>query len=220
MDEGDHSRPAVKGRSALKREAILDAATKLFLRDGYRSTSMDQIATDAAVSKQTVYKHFADKEQLFRAIVLGVTAKSEAIVGELRSTLRADEVDSATDLHGVLTDLAGRYVDLVLKPDVLSLRRLVIAEAERFPDLARAYYEQAPARAIEVLAGVLRSFAERGLLIIDDADLAAAQFAYLSLGIPLDKAQFTPGEGLDAADRDRIAGGAVRVFLAAYGPPG
>src|SRR6202035_3324291 len=61
------------GRSARKRRAIMQAATALFLRDGYRSTSMDQIAADAAVSKQTVYKQFADKEQLFREIVLEVT---------------------------------------------------------------------------------------------------------------------------------------------------
>ncbi|HEY6478067.1 MAG TPA: helix-turn-helix domain-containing protein, partial [Polyangia bacterium] len=58
---------AETGRSARKRQAIMEAATTLFLRDGYRNTSMDQVAADAAVSKQTVYKQFADKEQLFRA---------------------------------------------------------------------------------------------------------------------------------------------------------
>ena len=68
------------GRSARKRRAIMEAATASFLRDGYRNTSMDQVAADAAVSKQTVYKHFADKQQLFREIVLGVTGNSEAII--------------------------------------------------------------------------------------------------------------------------------------------
>ena len=63
---------AETGRSARKRQAIMEAATALFLRDGYRNTSMDQVAADAAVSKQTVYKQFADKEQLFRDIVLGI----------------------------------------------------------------------------------------------------------------------------------------------------
>ncbi len=77
------------GRSARKRQAIMEAATALFLRDGYRNTSMDQVAADAAVSKQTVYKHFADKEQLFREIVLGVTGNSEAIITGLTSVLRS-----------------------------------------------------------------------------------------------------------------------------------
>ncbi len=102
---------------------------------------------------------------------------------------------------------------------MLSLRRLVIAEAERFPELARAYYEQAPSRAIEVIADAFRAFAGRGLLTVADPELAAAHFAYLTLGFPQDKAQFCPGERLGDADRDRLAGEAVRVFLAAYRSP-
>jgi len=204
------------GRSARKRRAIMEAATALFLRDGYRNTSMDQVAADAAVSKQTVYKHFADKEQLFREIVLGVTGNSEAIITDLTSVLRSSEINSVADLRTVLTDLARRYIDGVLRPNVLSLRRLIIAEAERFPDLARTYFEQAPSRGIDVIAHGLRTYEERGLLDLGDARLAAAQFAYLVLGIPQDRAQFCPQERPSPAERDRLAAGAVRVFLAAY----
>ena len=63
-------------RTARKRRAILDAATTLFLREGYLATSMDQIAAAASVSKQTVYKQFADKQSLFREIVTGTVAGS------------------------------------------------------------------------------------------------------------------------------------------------
>ena len=155
MARRDDEPAAEGGRSARKRLAIMQAATALFLRDGYRSTSMDQIAADAAVSKQTVYKQFADKEQLFREIVLGVTGNSEAIIADLTSVLRDSEINSAADLRTVLTDLARRYIDGVLRPNVLSLRRLIIAEAERFPDLARTYFEQAPSRGIDVIADAL-----------------------------------------------------------------
>ncbi len=209
---------AETGRSARKRRAIMEAATTLFLRDGYRSTSMDQVATDAGVSKQTVYKQFADKEQLFRAIVLGVTGNSEAIITDMTSALRATVVTSHAELRAALTGLACRYIDGVLQPHVLALRRLIIAEAERFPDLARAYFEQAPARAIEVVADLLRAYAERGLLAADDPGLAAAHFAYLTLGIPQDRAQFFPGDRPSPAERDRLASEAVRIFLAAYAP--
>ena len=204
------------GRSARKRRAIMAAATALFLRDGYRNTSMDQVAADAAVSKQTVYKHFADKEQLFREIVLGVTGNSEAIITDLTSVLRNSEIDSLADLRTVLTDLARRYIDGVLRPNVLSLRRLIIAEAERFPDLARTYFEQAPSRGIDVIADALRTYERRGFLDLGDAQLAAAQFAYLVLGIPQDRAQFCPQQRPSPAERDRLAAAAVRVFLAAY----
>jgi TetR/AcrR family transcriptional regulator, mexJK operon transcriptional repressor len=209
---------AETGRSARKRRAIIEAATTLFLRDGYRSTSMDQVAADAVVSKQTVYKQFADKEQLFRSVVLGVTSNSEAIITDMTSVLRSTDVASHAGLRAVLTDLARRYIDGVLQPHVLALRRLIIAEAERFPDLARAYYEQAPARAIEVVANALQTFTERGLLVTDDHRLAAAHFAYLVLAIPQDRAQFHPHERPSAAERDRLADEAVRIFLAAYAP--
>jgi TetR/AcrR family transcriptional repressor of mexJK operon len=206
------------GRSARKRQVIIETATALFLRNGYHSTSMDQIAADAAVSKQTVYKNFADKEQLFSDIVLGVTKNSEAIIENLTAVLGRAEIRTTEDLRAVLTDLARSYLDGVLQPHVLALRRLVIAEAERFPDLARSYYEQAPARAIELIAAHLRNLTGRGLIQASDPYLAAAHFAYLALAIPQDKAQFCPAEHPSVAERDRIAAEAVRVFLAAYRP--
>jgi TetR/AcrR family transcriptional repressor of mexJK operon len=211
---------APPGRSARKRRAIMDAGTALFLRDGYRETSMDQVAAGAAVSKQTVYKQFADKERLFRAIVLGVTENSEAIITDMTAALRNTDVASHAELSAVLTDLARRYIDGVLQPHVLALRRLIIAEAERFPDLARTYFERAPARAIEVIADALRNYIQGGLLAADDPRLAAAHFAYLALAIPQDRALFHPGERPSAADRDRLADEAVRIFLAAYKPGG
>lgn len=197
----------------------MDAATALFLRDGYRNTSMDQIAADAAVSKQTVYKQFADKEQLFRDIVLGVTSNAEALMTELTSVLRTTDVASPAELRMVLTHLARQQIDGVLQPHVLALRRLIIGEAERFPDLARTYFEQAPARAIELIASALQAFTEQGLLAADDPRLAAAHFAYLALAIPLDRAHFFPGDLPSPAERDRLASEAVRIFLAAYACP-
>lgn len=197
----------------------MEAATALFLRDGYRNTSMDQVAADAAVSKQTVYKQFADKERLFRDIVLGVTSRSEAIITDMTSVLHSTEVASQDDLRTVLFGLARRYLDGVLQPNVLALRRLIITEAERFPDLAQTYFDQGPARAIETVASALQTFTGRGLLAAKDPRLAAAHFAYLVLAIPQDRAMFRPRERPSAAERDRLASEAVRIFLAAYAPP-
>ncbi len=202
-----------ESRSARKRRAITEAATTLFLRNGYQGTSMDEVAALAAVSKQTVYKNFADKEQLFSDIVLGITASAERFV-EVASTMLQDTDDLEKDLR----ELARRYLASVLQPEVLQLRRLVIGEAARFPELGRAYYARAPERVLATLASLLQDLAGRGLLRLDDPLLAARHFAFLVLSIPLDKAMFCgEEETFTAADLERFADEGVRVFLAAYG---
>jgi TetR/AcrR family transcriptional regulator, mexJK operon transcriptional repressor len=202
-----------QGRSARKRTAIMEAATTLFLRNGYQGTSMDEIAALAAVSKQTVYKHFADKERLFSDIVLGITERADEFVQVVDLTLR-----HTGDLEKDLGELARRYLATVMQPQVLQLRRLVIGEAGRFPELARAYYERAQERVLVMLASRLQGLAERGLLRVDDPLVAAKHLAFLILGMPLDRAMFRgDGDQFTAAELDRLADAAVGVFLAAYG---
>src|SRR3954452_9970711 len=115
---------SAESRSARKRRAILEAATAAFLRNGYLGTSMDEIAAAAGVSKQTVYKHFADKERLFQEIVTTtVDAASDPVQAEVRS------LQDSGDLEAALRALARRQLGKVMQPRLLALRRLVIAEA-------------------------------------------------------------------------------------------
>jgi TetR/AcrR family transcriptional repressor of mexJK operon len=204
-----------ESRSARKRRAITEAATTLFLRNGYQGTSMDEVAALAAVSKQTVYKNFADKEQLFSDIVLGITGNADRFA-QVATTLLQDTDDLEKDLR----ELARRYLTSVLQPQVLQLRRLVIGEAARFPELGRAYYARAPERVLATLASLLQDLADRGLLRLDDPLLAARHLAFLILSIPLDKAMFCGDEeSFTAAELERFADAGVGVFLAAYGAP-
>jgi len=203
-----------EGRSARKRRSIMEAAATLFLRSGYQGTSMDEIAALAAVSKQTVYKNFADKERLFHDIIMGVAGTVEDFLRSVGDTLR-DTEDLETDLH----TLGRQYLQVVMRPQVLQMRRLLIGESARFPELARAYYEKAPERVLTALAPELSRLHDRGLLAVADPDLAARHFAFLILGTPLDKAMFVGDDtGFTAEDLDRMADEGVRVFLAAYRP--
>jgi TetR/AcrR family transcriptional repressor of mexJK operon len=202
-------------RSARKRRAILDAAATQFLRNGYRGTSMDEIAALAAVSKQTVYKHFADKESLFSEIVTGTVKEvSDPVYDEVRKL--EDSGDVEADLRGLARRLLGR----VMQPRILQLRRLVIGEAGRFPELGRTFYEQGPGRTIAALATVFERLAERGVLQLDDPRLAAAHFNWLVMSLPLNRAMFLGEDRPPArAELNRYADAGVRAFLAAYGRP-
>ena len=201
------------GRSARKRRAILEAATEAFLRNGYRDTSMDEIAEMAAVSKQTVYKHFADKERLFFEIVSSTVDEVSDPIHELVTNLQ----DSG-DVEADLRDLARRQLAMVMQPKLMRLRRLVIAEAGRFPELGHTFHERGPGRTISALARAFERLAEQGVLQLEDARLAAAQFNWLVMSIPLNEAMFF-GDAVSPPSRslNRYADAGVRVFLAAYG---
>jgi TetR/AcrR family transcriptional repressor of mexJK operon len=174
---------------------------------------MDEIATLASVSKQTVYKHFADKERLFSEIVIGtVNEASDPVYKEV-----LDLKDSG-DIEADLRDLARRQLARVMQPRILQLRRLVIGEAGRFPELGRAFYERGPGRTIAALAAAFERLAGRGILQLDDPLLAAEHFNWLIMSIPLNQAMLLGDDNPPApADLDRYADVGVHVFLAAYG---
>jgi TetR/AcrR family transcriptional repressor of mexJK operon len=174
---------------------------------------MDEIAALAAVSKQTVYKHFGDKERLFTEIVTSTLNDASDAVHDEVLTLQ----DSG-DVEADLRDLARRQLALVIQPRILQLRRLVIGEAGRFPELGRTFYERGPGRTIAALATAFERLAERGVLQLDDPPLAAAHFNWLIMSIPLNQAMLCgDDEPPTPADLDRYADTGVRVFLAAYG---
>jgi TetR/AcrR family transcriptional repressor of mexJK operon len=200
-------------QTARKRRAILDAATTLFLREGYLATSMDQIAAAASVSKQTVYKQFADKRSLFREIVTGTVAEISDPVAEQVFSLR-DSTDPEADLRG----LARALLAQVLQPCMMQLRRLVIGEAGRFPELGRLFYDSGPGRTIDALAAVFETFTTRGTLRLQDPRMAAEQFNWLIMSAPLNRVMLCGDAELPAqADLDRYADAGTRAFLAAYG---
>ena len=208
----DLAQPRRRAARLASAPVILEAATTLFLRNGYLGTSVDDIAALAHVSKQTVYTHFADKEQLFAELIRGNIGRVDAFVESV--TTRLGETNA---LEEDLRAFARRHVRAVIELEAVQLRRLVIGEAGRFPDLAREYYERVPQRVIAALAHQLRRLAERRLLRIEDPALAANHLAWLILGPPLDAAMFRADDKAYAADDlDRLADAAVAVFLGAY----
>ena len=207
----DEERPM--GRSARKRQAIMEAALAAFLDKGYGRTSMDEIAAAAEVSKQTVYKNFTSKERMFTEIVIGAISAAEASSKGLVESLSESE-----DLRVDLRRFARKHLDVVLQPHLVQMRRIIVAEAMQFPDLARTWYEQGPQLGHLNLGREFSQLAERGLLRFDDAEQTAAYFNWLILSIPLNHAMFIAGAPPPSEkELERYAEEGVRIFLAAFG---
>jgi AcrR family transcriptional regulator len=200
-------------QAARKHRAILEAATTVFLENGYLGASMDQVAARAGVSKQTVYKHFEDKEHLFADIVTRtVDEAGEPTFNEVMS------LGDSGDLHADLADLAARLLTRVIQPRMLQLRRLVIGEAGRFPELGRVFYERGPGRTLAALTDVFAELDRRGLMDAGDPGIAAEHFNWLIMSAPLNRAMFFSHDDLlPEAELHRVAQSGVEVFMARYG---
>lgn len=204
----------VDPRVARSRAVILVAATEQFLANGYLAANVDEIAAEAGVSKRTIYNIFGGKEQLFRETLSGPPTTAERFSEELSTRLA--ETD---DVEAELRDVAVRLARTVLGGRIVRLRRMLIGEAGRFPELAREYYERAPGRVMTTIAEGLVRLHQRGLLRIEDARIAAEHFAFLVMGAPLDRALFVTDESPpspEAIEHRAIQG--VATFLRAYRP--
>jgi len=183
-------------------ETILDAATELFLSEGYGVTSIESIARRAGVSKRTFYARYRDKAALFAAVV-------RRVVDRLRPSGEVSLYDGGT-LDEVLTRLAHYVLHAALTPDALALHRVILAEASRFPELAAVVTEQGGSReAIGHIAALLdRSITPPP----SNAPFAAAQFLQMVVALPQRRAQGL-GTPMTEAELDAWARDAVALFL-------
>jgi len=200
-------------RVVRSRAALVDAARTLFLRQGYAGTTMEEIAALAGLTKRTVYNNYVDKDALFGRIVEDVIAYAEEFAGGLREDFTVGI--TAANLRATLDDLGRRLALAIVRPEVVALRRLLIGEARGFPALATEYFDRAPGQVIEALASGFGHLGRAGLLRLGDPRRAAAQFAYLVAGEPLDRAMLVgttpPRKHVIACARE-----GVRTFLARY----
>ena len=204
-----------EGRSARKHREILDAALNTFLTKGYERATMDDIAAAARVSKQTVYKHFVDKDTLFAEIVLGTAERLNTLVNVISETLT-----TTSDLRRDLERLGDSFLTELMQPDVLRLRRLVISSADRFPEVGRSWYQQGFERVLATLTDTFRELDQIGVLRAEDPAMAAHHFVGMLLWIPLNKAMFTGDDtALPPKRTADYAKAATRAFLGAYGTP-
>jgi AcrR family transcriptional regulator len=195
-----------------RRATILDTAARVFAREGFSGTSIDAIAAEAGVSRQTVYNQIGDKERVFAAVVADATERANASLFATLSTFPDNPRDLEPELGAFAERLAG---NCLCDCRTAALRKIIDHEGYRYPALSRAWREQGPGRVPAALAARLLRLAHRGLLDIDDPDLAARQFLTL-VHMDLRSTDFAkPPTGEDIR---KAAAAAVRMFLRAYRP--
>lgn len=192
--------------AAGKRLDILEAAREIFLREGFDQTSMEAIAAEAGVSKQTVYNHFDGKEDLFRAFVRTVCEK----MGRAFEGRFLDEADSP---EVVLTTFGQSILDVILSPDAMRLRRLLQNEGERHPELAEIFYYQGPDLSANRLADYLANQNARGVLAVREPRVAAEQFVSMLAGHLRIRHLIGLASAPGSAERRRYVANAVQLFL-------
>jgi len=137
-------------KSEEKRALISNAAANLFLSEGFERTSMDTIASAAGVSKQTVYSHFRNKDDLFRSCISGKTREYALLLG----------VSEHDDLESGIRSLADGYLRLLSDPGVVRMWRLAINEATPRPRVAKMFHQTGPAATLDSLTAFLAHHAD------------------------------------------------------------
>lgn len=188
-----------------KRRLILKAALEEFSHLGFDGVSMDKIAAKAKVSKPTLYQYFGDKDALFKAVLKEGSAHILTPLMSSKGTL----VDQ-------LWDFSWTYADYVLRPEMLSLARLILGEATRRPISAQAYYDGGPRRAFKGLHDFIKDRVQDGLLNTDDTELAAENLWSLILSGQRDYYLHCVEEVPDPAKLARVIQHGLTVFLTVY----
>jgi len=193
-----------------KHKAITDAARRVFLEHGYTHTSVDAIAAEAGVSKQTIYNHFGDKAHLFRAVMHATVAETGAGMGPPPG----DDLAESDDLDRDLRRFGRQLARSVLAPDIAAMRRVLIAELDRHPELIEEWGTQGR-ELHRMLATAFARLNERGVVDVPDPMLAAQQLVLLTAGNAMTLSRFGTDTPPSAA-LDKTVDDGVELWLRAY----
>ena len=189
--------------------AIINAAKKTFLARGFDAASMDQIALIAGVSKRTVYNRFRSKEELFGA----------AIEESCKNLVPVDTnaIEASLPPRELLLQLSRQFLEGILKPEALSLRRIAAFEAERTPEIGQSYLAHGPVWMVDHCAPILERLSAKGALRLTDAKAALWQFGALITEPLYTKALLGAApKNLEIAIDEQVESG-VTAFMKLYG---
>lgn len=160
--------PNIRPSSLKKRKAMIEAARDVFLEYGFTSASVDEIADRANVSKRTVYRHFEDKQDLFRAVMQMLCRD---VVPPSLEELRTDP----TDPRRTLVAIGNHFLEEIYTAEQIELYRVVVSEAKRFPELGRMMNRRV-IRSEAFVQSYLEDLQKTASVCLPCPDIAASQF--------------------------------------------
>jgi TetR/AcrR family transcriptional repressor of mexJK operon len=165
MEHRQHS------RTQQTRERLRAAAHKLFLQQGYLATSIDAILAEAGIaSKETLYRHYANKEALFVDVLSHLTMEQPGFSEKLAVLPAPQDLPS---LQQALTLLSREILAMISQPGYLPLVRMIIAEMPRFPQLGTLFFSIVTRRGLDLITGLLGEAQERHIIADLDLDTVA-----------------------------------------------
>ncbi len=192
-------------RGEVRRESLLKAAREVFQEFGFHGASIEEVMRRVGGSKASLYSYFGSKEGLFGDIMV---AQCEEFLKHLGIPDSPDP-----DVEMTLTQIARRFLKVFLNDERRELFRIVIAEAPRFPALARRFYENGPLRARRLLGGYFRIQHEAGLLHCPDPEFAASMFIEMVKATPHHRSLLGLTPYHDGHDIESHIREVVRLFL-------
>lgn len=187
--------------SSEKRSCLLAAGVKVFMEQGYHA-SMDKIAAQAKVAKQTVYNHFGSKERLF-----------EEVIRHLAGTIVVSLGEPDVSVRSALLRFAEAARARTLSPQGIALYRTLVAEAPRFPSLARLIYQTGPQAAQDALATFLDNRVRSGEIRQIDSQFAAQMLTSMLTGYDRVRLLYGIKEKNDTASEKKKCEQIVDSFL-------
>ena len=188
-------------RTQQTRERLRAAAYRLFLQQGYLATSIDTILAEAGVSsKETLYRHYANKEALFVDVLSHLTMEQPGFSEKLAALPSPRDLSS---LHRALTQLSREILSMMRQPGYLPLVRMIIAEAPRFPQLGTLFFSTVTQRGLAIITALLQAAREQEIIADMDFDavthtLLGGLLTYVLTSLVLGEEEQPPA--LDRAD--------------------
>lgn len=210
LESNDITQYAPRERGLIRRDKIIQAATKVFVKSGYEAASLQEIVSIAGGSLATLYRLFGNKEGLFYAVI---ERKSDQLLSEIDyGHLQNKPPESA------LLEIGLRFFSMVISPEVGAIHRLLIGEAVRTPRLREIFLTLATERAIRNLADYLQGQVDKQQLDIQNCYIAASHFMGALKGNYHIRCMLGEVVNLSLAQQEEFVATAVAMFINGYAP--